>query len=190
MLENVIEWLNDRNNVTLLIAIAGFALSLWNMVEAQLKNRKNVQIYVQNVFRSGPNEKDFYAEILNVTFINKSREAITLSGLAVECDGKIHRFGEYQQMLIEKKRTTGNREISRSTWHSDTFPQKLEGLGCVHMLVSTTTKDLCIKSQSPYVFILYTNKGTIKKTLVNDISDIKALSECRAPDWHTEALKG
>ena len=41
MLENVIEWLNDRNNVTLLIAIAGFALSLWNMVEAQLKNRKN-----------------------------------------------------------------------------------------------------------------------------------------------------
>ena len=101
MLENVIEWLNDRNNVTLLIAIAGFALSLWNMVEAQLKNRKNVQIYVQNVFRSGPNEKDFYAEILNMTFINKSREAITLS------DGKIHRFGEYQQMLIEKKTYNG-----------------------------------------------------------------------------------
>lgn len=89
---------------------------------------KNVQICIQNVFQAGPNEKDFYAEILNVTFINKSREAITLSGLAVECDGKIHRFGEYQQMLIEKKRTTGNREISRSTWHSDTF-LKTGGIG-------------------------------------------------------------
>ena len=189
MLKSITEWITTRENVTLLIAVAGLVLSLWNTTEAHFKNRKNVQISIQDVFRAGPDPKGMYAEILNLTFINKSREAITLSGLSVECDGKTHQFGEYRQMLLENRHSVGKIETSRSTWFSDTFPQKIEGLGYVHMILSATAKEFCIEPQKTYVLTLYTNKGKIKKDFTSDIADLYKLSDCRAPDWHTEALK-
>lgn len=189
MLKNVIDWISNRDNATLAIALAGLALSLLNIATACIKNRKSMEILVHDVFRSGPNYEGTYSEILNVTFVNKSREAITLSGLTIECDEKIQRFGEYRQMLLENRSSTNKVETSCSTWFSDILPQKVEGLGYAHALLLSTGKDICIKQQCPYVLTLYTNKGKIVRTFTNDIADINKLSECRAPDWHTEALK-
>lgn len=50
MFDKAVEWLNSRENVTFLIAIASFGLSIWNFLSDKIKNRKNLEIEVQNVF--------------------------------------------------------------------------------------------------------------------------------------------
>ena len=41
MWNKMVEWLNVRDNVTFLIAVASFALSIWNFASDKIKNRKN-----------------------------------------------------------------------------------------------------------------------------------------------------
>lgn len=44
MWNKMVEWLNVRDNVTFLIAVASFALSIWNFASDKIKNRKNLML--------------------------------------------------------------------------------------------------------------------------------------------------
>lgn len=129
MWNKMVEWLNVRDNVTFLIAVASFALSIWNFASDKIKNRKNLIVVVQNVFCLGPSPEKEYTEVLNICFINKSREAITLSRLELSSELGECVFGEYRLKLRTNSRKHGNKEVSRSEWYSDIFPIKVEGLG-------------------------------------------------------------
>lgn len=189
MWTKMIEWLNVRDNVTFLIAIASFGLSIWNFVSDKLKKRKKLEIVVQNVFCMGPSPEMEYTEILNLTVVNKSREAITLSGLEIETENQTGRFGEYRFKLQKHSDKINNREVSRSVWYSDTFPIKIEGLGYSHVLLASTGERKYIHEDEPYRMTIFTNKGTVTKKFVSCFSSDRLLSQCRVPDSQAEALE-
>lgn len=189
MWNKMIEWLNVQDNVTFLIAVASFGLSIWNFVSDKLKNRKKLEIVVQNVFCMGPSPEMEYTEILNLTVINKSREAITLSGLEIKTGTLIGRFGEYRFNLHEHSHKINNREVSRSVWYADVFPIKIEGLGYSHVLLASTGEGKYIHEGEPYTMTIFTNKGPVTKEFVSCFSSGQLLSQCRAPDLQTEALQ-
>ena len=189
MWNKMIEWLNVRDNVTFLIAVASFALSIWNFASDKIKNRKNLMIKVQKAFRFEMTPDNGYTEVLNVVVINKSREAITLSGMKLLTQSGNFRFGIDRRELVSISNKSGNKEISRSTWYSDVFPVKIEGLGYAQLLLSSTNKENGIQENEPYVLELFSNKGKVRKTFTSDFSSAESLSQCRAPDLHTEALE-
>lgn len=188
MFDKIVEWLNSRENVTFLIAIASFGLSIWNFLSDKIKNRKNIEIEIQNVFCFGPSPDKKYTEALNIRFINRSRESITLSGLELSSGAGECRFGEYRLKLLMNSQKRGNKEISRSEWYSDTFPVKLEGLGFEHMILSSTSTERHIVENKPYTLKVFSNKGTVIRTFTSGFSNVDMLSRCREPDSHTEAL--
>ncbi len=189
MWNKMVEWLNVRDNVTFLIAVASFALSIWNFASDKIKNRKNFIVEVQNVFCLGPSPEKEYTEVLNICFINKSREAITLSRLELSSELGECVFGEYCLKLLTNNRKHGNKEVSRSEWYSDIFPVKVEGLGYEHMVLSSTGSTKHIAENAPYKLKVFSNKGIITKTFTSDFSNAGMLSQCREPDSHTEALE-
>lgn len=189
MWNKIVEWLNVRDNVTFLIAVASFALSIWNFASDKIKNRKNLIVEVQNVFCMGPSPEKEYTEVLNICFINKSREAITLSRLELSSELGECAFGEYRLKLLTNSRKHGIKELSRSEWYSDIFPIKVEGLGYEHMVLSSTGSTKHIAENAPYKLKVFSNKGIITKTFTSDFSNAGMLSQCREPDSHTEALE-
>ena len=190
MWNKMIEWLNVRDNVTFLIAVASFALSIWNFFSDWIKNRKNISVKIKNVFSFGPDSDGDYTEVLNICIVNKSREGIVLTGFEVSCAEKTNRYGEYRYEL--KKCSEGNktlhRETSRSRWFSDLIPAKIEGLGYVHLLVASTGSLKCIEENQECHFVISTNKGKIRGSFTSDFSNAGMLSQCREPDLYTEGL--
>ena len=182
------EWLNVRDNVTFLIAVASFVLSIWNFVSDKLKNRKKLEIIVQNVFCMGPSREKEYTEVLNLHIINKSREAITLSGLELKVEKQTCQFGEYRLKLLTNSRKVGNKEVSRSEWYSDIFPIKVEGMGYAHIVLASTGTEKHIQEGEPYRLKIFSNKGIVRKKVTSYFSSAELLSQCREPDLHTEAL--
>lgn len=188
MWTKIVEWLNSRENVTFLIAVASFLLSGWNFVSDKLENRKKLDVTVCNVFCLGPSLEKEYTEVLNLMVVNKSREAITLSGFAIKTENQTCQFGEYRLKLLTHSHKIGNKEVSRSEWYSDVFPIKIEGLGCAHMLLSSTGAEKHIQVDKPYRITISSNKGIIKKTVTSDFSSAAQLLQCRAPDLQVEEL--
>ena len=188
MWDKLVEWTASeafRDDATLLIAVLGFVLSLWNFISDKVKNWKNLKICVQNLFICGPSPKNEYCNVLNISFINKSRESITLSNLELRSKTERYKFGEYTLWVSENYQHIGTKEVSRSEWFSDVFPVTVSGLGYAHMILSSTSVNTYILANKPYTLVLSTNKGRIKKRFFSDYSNGELLSECREPSSHT-----
>lgn len=178
-----------RENVTLGIAVASFVLSVWNFALTLLKARKRLDIKVQNVF-SFTSALNKTTEILNLHITNKSREPITLSGLRVSCDKSENLFGEYRIQLLRTGNTLGGKELRREQWYSKTFPAKIEGLGCTHLLLSSSGYKAVIKPGFPCRAEFSTNKGYLNvEFTISDFSDSKLLEQCQEPDLLVQSLK-
>lgn len=189
MWSRIVEWFACRENVTFFIAVSGFLISVWNFTESRIKNRKSISITVRNVFVFGPSPEGEYTEVLNITFENKSREAITLSRLRLICGGCTGEYGEFREKLVEQSHKVGTKETSRSIWFSDVLPVKLEGLGCAHLLICSSGGQRCITDGEKCQIELFTNKGIIKSDFTAHFSDVKLLLRCRVPNSEVQALK-
>lgn len=189
MFDKIVEWLNNRENVTFLLAVFGSVLSAWNWVEKHFENRKRIKNEIKDVFCFGPDPSNGgYTEALNLYIMNKSREAIALSGMKVICGSRYNRFGEYRIELHNRSNRENGKEVIRLRWFSDIFPVKIEGLGCAHLLVASTGDLKCIESGKDCQIVLYSNKGKIYSKFSAVISDQELLSQCREPSSQTEAL--
>lgn len=192
MWDKLVEWTvaeDFRDNATLLIAVFGFVLSLWNFISDKVKNWKNLKICVQDLFICGPSPKNEYVNVLNISFINKSREPITLSGLELKSADEDYKFGEYRLRVSEGCRSIGSVEVSRCELFSDIFPVTVPGLGYAHMILSSTSINTRVLENKPYTLVLSSNKGRIKKRFLSDYSNGELLLECREPSSHTLSTK-
>lgn len=188
MWNKIIEWVGSEafhDDATLIIACFAFVLSLWNALWDLYKNHKNLKINVQNLFICGPGPNGEYVNVLNIKFVNKSREPITLSGLELNTSDERYKFGEYRLRVFEGHRRVGSTEVSRYELFSDVFPVTVPGLGCAHMLLSSTSIHTRILSNKPYKLVLSTNKGRIRKRFLSGYSNGELLSECREPSSYT-----
>ena len=189
MWNQVSNWVSSRENVTFLIAISGFLLSVWNFAESKIKNRRALLVMVRNVFVLGPNPEGEYLEVLNIAFVNKSREAIALSRLRIACGDSTGVYGELREKLIEHSHKVRTKETSRSTWFSDVFPVKLEGLDCANLLICSSGGQRCIEDGKKCQIELFTNKGIIRSDFIAHFSGVELLWQCREPNSEVQALK-
>ena len=190
MLDNVLKWINEnRDNVTLGLAAFGSVLSVLNLFRDWRKHRKNVSVTIQNIFNFGPDpDNGRYTEVLNISIVNRSREAITISGLKIKCEDRQNRFGEYRLQLHRHSNKHSDRETSRMRWFSDVLPVKVEGLGCVRLLVASTGDARSLENGRWYVATLFSSKGRIFKIGKCEFSDAEMLAHCKEPTTVTEAL--
>lgn len=189
MWNSIAVWFSNRENTTFFIAVCSFLLSVLNFAETRMKNRKSLSVKIHNTFSLGPTQDATYCEILNISFENKSREAIVLSRMQITCGPCTRMYGEFREKLLEHSRKKGNKEISRSIWFSDTFPLKIEGLGCAHCLIYASGKAPCIADGKTCYIKLSTNKGIIRKKFTASLSNLELLSKCRAPSSEVQATR-
>ena len=170
------------NEITsFVIAIISFILSIYNFIAPFVRNRKKMEIIISNVFRFGSGNQT--SDILNIKFINKSREAITISQMIISCEKKADGFGKYNKRLMDHTSRIGNEITDRRFWTADVLPVRIEGLGFFSGLLVSDGNTPVIDQDNECNITLLTNKGTIhSKCKFPDFSDNKLLSQCRSSD--------
>nr|DAE76299.1 MAG TPA: hypothetical protein [Caudoviricetes sp.] len=160
------------------IAIMGFLLSVYNFALELYKRHKRITIEIKHVFRIADVE-----DILHLQIINQSSTSICISRLKLTCDGKSVYYGDYRKLITEVTKRTGQTITCRETWHSNTFPQKIESGGAFLGLLLPSDSGLYFACGKTVQMVLYTDKGKIKKEMTfSDFSSLELLPKCRVPD--------
>lgn len=97
------DWLKDREYITFLIAVIGFAMSIYNFVVNVLQNRVSLKTEFPNVFRIETNGRTL--DVIHVKTLNLSGRPVVLHHVAVSNYLNSEFFGSYRRELvrIEKK---------------------------------------------------------------------------------------
>ena len=181
----ILDWLCNQNNITFVIAVLGFAMSVYNFTESLLRKRRKVRVDFAHVFRAEGRER--CVDMLHMKVYNLSGREIVTSRITVEnshCSGG---FGAYRRQLLRSARTitrsSGELERKEMVWMSDHLPVKIEGGGFANLILMADTDGQFIALKAPNVVKLHTPSGVVKKKLtISDFSEKGLLGECRAPD--------
>lgn len=117
--------------VTFLIAVIGFALSVYNFVVSVRSNRKRISTHVKLTYKiSG-------IVLLSIQITNKSRLGVSLtSGEFVDFSGQKIAFGETSTVVF----TYTNPELSgKNVLRTDIFPIHIDPLKSTRIFMQTET---------------------------------------------------
>lgn len=177
----VIEWISDRSNITFLIAVVGFAISIYNFISAIIQNRTRINVDVAHVFRIENAQRCI--DIVNLKVLNLSKNPVVLSRITVENDLHSGSLGTYRREVFSKTRRTGGQITDRKVWFSDQLPIKIEGNGCVNLLlVADKEMPLFAKGKKNIINLHTARKTIVRKLLLTDFSENELLEKCREPD--------
>lgn len=151
MVLKLISWISKRENITFLIAVVGFGLSIFNFVENRISNRKKLNFSIEYTY----NEAEYLFLVTTIT--NCSRIPITLTSGKFIIHGQEHRIGKQRLTLFtylypEKR--------GKQTEQSEVFPIKIEGLDYIRCLFATD--EFPINQPTQCNIHLETNRGSIK----------------------------
>ncbi|SHI13640.1 hypothetical protein SAMN02745823_02714 [Sporobacter termitidis DSM 10068] len=150
------EWFNNRANITFLIAVAGFIISIINFVENRVASRRSIAVTLKFALASDE------TLLINMEFTNKSRLPISISsGKLVLEGGKQYSFGNKSNTQF----VYSNPAISeKTTERTQRFPLKLEPLSTSEMFVEIDQRDKDWGSMLPCKCnaIFGTSRGRIK----------------------------
>lgn len=184
-LKEIYEWLSDRDNVTFIIAVVGFAMSIYNFIESWLHKRTKVAVEFAHVFRVEGQGR--CVDILHLKIYNLSSREIVISRISVKNNSGNGEFGAYRRQLLRSAKTltrsSGEIDLEAVTWMSDYLPVKVEGGGFANLLLMADADGRIIGLNEPNIVILHTPSNTVRKKLtISDFSERGLLGECRAPD--------
>lgn len=181
-IDAILQWLSVQNNITFLIAIAGFGMSIYNFVYSIVQDRTRVEAEVSHVFRAGSATK--CVEVINLRILNLSKIPVVLSRVTVKNYLRSGSFGSYRRKIYTHTvRSNGNVE-SQTIWTSDQLPIKIEGNGCVNLLLIADDKEPLLAANAENTFQLHTAKKTVCRNVhITNFSHFELLSECREPDF-------
>lgn len=150
-----------KDQITLIIAVLSFMLSLYNFLHSLLINRSNLKLIYKS--HSCCNFAPEYTIIFNLVFENKSRLDISISRLFLKVNESIYEFDSELNWIGEKTRRTGNKITDKITLYSLEIPQTVSGLGAVggYFWVDTYKK-LELNKSDQVTIIAYTNRGKFK----------------------------
>ena len=109
---NVFTWLSDRNNITFLIAIAGFAMSFYNFFRSLWDKRCTFSIDYVNHHCSPCKGHTRFEIRMNIQ--NLSSAPLSIVRMYLICDGKSYGFAFPAQEVIAVTHTKGGIETRRS----------------------------------------------------------------------------
>ena len=177
----IIKWLSDRSNITFLIAVVGFAMSIYNFMVNIVQNHTRIKVDLAHVFYCENMGRT--VEIVNLKILNLSKNPVVLSQLNVKNDIQSGSFGTYRRKIYTETLRTDGKIVEEKTWFSNSLPVKIEGNGCANLLLISDERHPVFVKGSKNTLKLHTTKKTIKKEMVlTDFSEIKLLAVCREPD--------
>ena len=124
---NVFTWFSDRNNITFLIAIAGFAMSLYNFFRALWDRRCALSIDYVNLHCSPCKGHTRFEIRMNIQ--NLSSAPLSIVRMYIICDGKSYSFAFPAQEVMEFTHTKGGIETRHSEVLSQSLPFTISGHG-------------------------------------------------------------
>ncbi len=168
MISKLLSWLAVRDNVTFLIALAGFGLSIWNFFADLWRNRCSIRIeYISHYCGAHPNGRSFLQLRLNI--INRSSAPISISRMFLHYQGQFYEF-LFPSVNVWEFTTRRNHEIiNREVIKSQAIPFKIEGRGAVGgyflVYIPSEAKD-AFAQQTMFDLIVHTSKRKKRFSLV------------------------
>ena len=114
-----------KENITFVIAVAGFAISLFNLAH----RRKSI---IARILKLRCNDEILYSYI---AFENHSELPIAITRIALEIDGNFYDATPIPKRIITRTRRIGKEIISRHEEYSTAIPMQLPSLGATTFLV-------------------------------------------------------
>lgn len=175
------KWICTKENITFLIAVVGFVISLYNFFSALRQNRIRLSIDFSHVFRLGRGDKCLDA--LHVKIINRSYRPVIISRLTLSNPNGVRTFGSFRREVLRIEHRQNGEIYQRDIWMSDILPIKLEGNGYADLLLLSDEIGCFVTLDSENVVSLCTPQKTIRcKPIIRNFCDAKILSECREPN--------
>lgn len=153
---------NDQ--ITFIIAVISFILSVYNFLYSLFINRSNLKIiYKSHIFCDNIPECPI---IFNLILENKSRLDISISRLFLKVNDCIYEFDSEPNWIGEKTQRTGNKITDKITLHSLEIPQTIPGLGAVGgSFWVNTSNNFKFNKSDQVTIITHTNRGKFKYTI-------------------------
>lgn len=131
VVNGIINWLWNRENVTLLIAIAGFGMSLYNFFRALWDKQCSFLVdYVSHYCCLSKSGK--YAEpMFRFNFVNLSSAPLTVVRMFLLVDGKKYEFLFPEQQVYQMTRRQKGETIQTGEVKSQKLPFRVEGKGAL-----------------------------------------------------------
>ena len=130
MIPKMIEWLSVRDNITFLIALAGFGLSLWNFFSDLWRNRCSISVeYISHYCGVHPNGKTVLQLRLNI--VNRSSAPISISRMFLIYQGCEFEFLFPSVCVWEFAKLKNHEVVKQEEIKSQALPFKIEGRGAV-----------------------------------------------------------
>lgn len=186
MLDALLKWLYNRQNITFLIAVAGFLMSIYNFLKDFIQSRTRLRIDIQDYFRI---ETSYGAkDIIHVKLLNLSNRPTVLSTITIKnggwlgLSGEGHRLGSYRRTIAKKTQRKAGVLEREDVWFSDVLPVKIEGNGCANLLIMADENDPVFQIGSLHLIKFHTARKNIRKReKINRLRDLELLLECREP---------
>ena len=166
---NTICSLLTRENISLVIAVIGFILSVYNFVHEKMQNRMKINIPYKNHFIA---EHDHKSITISLAFENLVKNPISISRIYLCVDDKKYDFYWIPQFVLRATQQTNGQVIDEINVHSIPLPFTIEGYGVVGGFFFTKAPQSIYTLESANTSLLvYSNKG-IKKypILMNNTS--------------------
>lgn len=176
----MIEWLTDQNNIAFLIALAGFAISIYNFVSGIIQNHTRIKVEVAHVFRSENQTRCI--DTLNLKLLNLSKNPVVVSRITIKNELRTGSIGTYRREVAKVTHYTGSSVTGRNVWISDNLPVKIEGNGCVNLLLVSDSETPLFEIGIKNTLKIYTAKKMVRYSFLhNEFSAQTLLEKSREP---------
>lgn len=168
--------------ITFCIAVFGFIMSIYNFVLSILQRRTRLKIEIPHVFRFQNPRK--CVDTINLKIYNLSATPVVLSRITVSNASSRGSFGSYRREVFSRKEMQSKQIISSSIWMSDFLPIKIEGKGCVNLLLDSDEQRPIFELSATNTIHVYTaNKTRKQKFFLANFTAKELLEECREPSY-------
>lgn len=176
----MIEWLTNQNNIAFLIALAGFAISIYNFVSSIIQNHTRIKVEVAHIFRSEDTTRCI--DTLNLKLLNLSKNPVVISRIIVKNSLRAGSIGTYRREVSKVIHYRGANVTGSNVWISDNLPVKIEGNGCVNLLLVSDSETPLFEIGIKNTLKIYTAKKTVRYSFLhNEFSAQTLLEKCREP---------
>ena len=177
----VLTWFDNRDNVTFAIAVAAFAMSVYNFVAGIVRNFLHIKIEIPEVFHAQNMAEA--SDVLNLKILNCSYSPVIISRIKVSSSLGAGDYGRYRRKILRIEKTVNGNSVSCDQWFSDRLPVRIDGKSFADILIVPNNSAHRIPAGEKLTVELYTSKKLIKKRITaNAISPYQLLSQCRAPE--------
>ena len=162
--------------LTLIIAIAGFLMSLISWVRDIVTQRVRLDVQITGANTNTKNP----GLLCYLSIVNRSRLPITITSLAISQSEVLTYCVPVPKRVLEHTHKIGNTVVEYKSAYSTPLPIQLQGLGGMLVLTQFEGLQEAIQTDSKSLnLVVYTNRGRPKKMtlqLPEELTDLRTMS--------------